>query len=62
HLNELLALFDDAPKNNIPIANSAVDIFKDVERLEGLRRAAHKLVQQAEKHPNRPATVKTPKG
>lgn len=53
HLDQLLPLFDDAPRNNQEIQKVAVKIFDDTNRLESIRKSVFKVMQQIEqKNPN----------
>jgi hypothetical protein len=47
-LTKLLELIDDAPKNNVPIAQEAIGIFEDVKQLESLRREVYIAIQHSQ--------------
>lgn len=52
HLDELIPLLDDAPHNNSKVAQVAVSMHDDVERLEKLRRKIFDFVKGTQKDPN----------
>lgn len=52
HLDELMPLLDDAPHNNSKVAQVAVCIHDDVERLEKLRKQIFEFVKKTQKDPN----------
>ena len=45
HLDEMLPLFDDAAHNNLKIQDMAVAIFNDTKKMESVRQALYKVVQ-----------------
>jgi hypothetical protein len=49
HLDDLLALVDDAPNNNSKIQNVAVYIFNDTQKLDAVRADIFKIVQASTK-------------
>lgn len=48
HLDELIPLLDDAPHNNSKVAQIAISMHEDVERLEKLRKQIFEFVKKTE--------------